>query len=240
MIVALASALGNVTGDLTVSVTLDWAVTFDGPDLESGGDEEEVQADEAFASYFTDSSSDWASGTKLTLKHREGGAPVPFPGLVPDVIYKLQTHAKLAYYKRNEEDPNSVTLVKAYITHGVRVRNYNTAPILAVFASESTARAYVRYGDDAYCLDFHQAGDFVVPPNPPWFPTGHLTALKSLGPARPTGTTAEARVARLESLLAQAMERLAVLEEEEGSSDETPEEELEREREQRRPQQGEA
>jgi hypothetical protein len=222
--------LGNVTGDLTVSVTLDWAVTFVGRDLESACDEGEVQADEAYASYFTDSSSEWAGGTKLTLKPREGGAPVPFPGLVPDLVYKLQNKAKLVFYRKDTENPNDVKIVKGYITHGVRIRNYDAAPIMAVFASEQTARAYAKYGDDAYCLDFEQAGDFVTPPNPPWFPTEQLTALKTLGPARPTtAATAEARIARLERLLAQALERLTAVEDGGSICSSTPEEEMDEE-----------
>lgn len=214
VIVALGSALGNSTGDVTVTVSLDWACNFDGPDLETAGDDGEVQADEAYSSYFTDSTGDWAAGKRLTLKHKEGGGPVPFPELAPEVVYRLQARAKLRYYYSTTDEEGKTTTHVGRITHGVRVRNYDAYPIMAVFADMDSATRYARSGDDAICLPYLAAGDFVSPPNPPWYPVQQVTALKSLGPAQPH-TDPASRVARLERLLEQALARISVLEDDE-------------------------
>lgn len=156
----LAAAIGNLTSDSSVSFSmrLHWTIEFQNPRLPEKEEMETIYAEDDYTPYFTDSISDWASGTKLTLKAKEGGSAVPFPGAQSGVVYKLDSKAKLPFMDR---------AVNRYITHGVRIPNYHSAA-LAVFNDAAKAKKFAETGDSAYCLDYVTAGGWCTPNNPAW------------------------------------------------------------------------
>jgi hypothetical protein len=156
----LMASLSTTTGTQTFQVELDWSVEFSGPDIQSTGSETEtIYADDSYTPFFTDSVNDWASGGRLTLKHKEGGGVVPFPDARPGSIYKLDSKAKLTYKISGKSDGR--------ISYGVRIANYYV-PGLAVFDTIEGAKKYASSGDSNDCLAYSSAGDWVTPENPAW------------------------------------------------------------------------
>jgi len=158
----VASRLQGLTGVTSVGmrIHLDWSVEFDSPEIPDDANVIGLYAPDDYTPYFTDSVSDWVSGTVLTLKHTQGGSVVPFAGLTTHVVYKLDPKAKLTYY----EDSTKTGQVK----YGALIWDY-TVPGLAVFSSLEDAKEYARSGDSSKCLPYKKAGPFVTPENPAWF-----------------------------------------------------------------------
>lgn len=158
----LSGALGNITGNssVTLTVRLNWAFTFFGPLLPGNKIEEAVYADSDYSGYHTTSISDWASGNRLMLKAHAGGGAVPFPTAKPQTVYKIDAQASLKYYRSdNTEDA---------IVYGVLIPNYYVKTF-AVFVSEANAKRFSETGDSSYCINYAKAGPIVSPDNPAWF-----------------------------------------------------------------------
>lgn len=158
--IVLSSGIGNlVTGSvLTFNVYLNYDIEFYNRLATPASEEVLIFPQAGYENYFTDSSSDWAAGTKLSLKQKEGGALVPWDGAVPEAIYQFKG-TSLQYY-------DAATTLKP-ITHAVRIRNRGDGA-LAVFESLVKAQAYVSTGDEVNCLTFKQAGPFVTPAGAPF------------------------------------------------------------------------
>lgn len=156
----LAAAIGNLTADSSVSFSmrLNWTIEFSNPRLPEKEEAETIYAEDDYTPYFTDSISDWAGGKKLTLKAKEGGSAVPFPGALPGAVYKLDRKAKLPYY-----EGGSVR----YVNYAVRIPNYTTTA-MAVFADLASAKKFAASGDSSNCMEYYAAGDWVKPNNPAW------------------------------------------------------------------------
>lgn len=160
--VCLSGSVGNVTGTSQVSlmIKLHWEVEFRDPsiptDKATGGS---IYADSGYENYFTDSSSDWADGKKLSLKHTQGGSMVPFTGIKPSVVYLLDPAAKLTY--------NTAKGEVRRIYYGVEISG-STNRNMAVFESLQNAKKYAQKGDNTYCIDYYSAGAVVTPSNPAW------------------------------------------------------------------------
>lgn len=173
LIALVMSALSASTGSLTFQVELNWTVEFEGPDIQLGSKAQTtIYADDGYTPYFTDSVSDWASGTRLTLKHAAGGGVVPFPKAESGVVYKLDDSASLTYYK----DTGST---KGNVKFAVRIANYYV-PGLAMFEEESQAKAYLSGFDTSKVLEYKKAGDWVTPENPAWSATSSSSAFASV------------------------------------------------------------
>jgi len=170
VIALLVSSLTSSTGSVSFQVHLDWVCEFDSPDITPVTTPPDyIQCEDGWEGYFTDSISDWASGTKLTLKFATGGKAVPFRGIKPNTIYQIDPRAKLPYYYGTNS--------KAEIKYGVQIKSYTPTPTaMAMFADLDQAKNYVTSGDTFYCLTYTKAGEAVVPKNPAWYPiwTGEL------------------------------------------------------------------
>jgi hypothetical protein len=168
--ILLSAPIANLNGEIAFSIHLRWSVLFDGPDIpeaEAGGDH--IYADSSYTPYFTDSSNDWQGGKKLSLKATEGGSLVPFAEAEPGKLYVLDKKAQLQYYESSSK--------LSWIRYGVRARDFNQYPILAVFAEEAQAKAYIQTGDVANLLDYVSAGPWVTPSNPVWVAGSKATVL---------------------------------------------------------------
>lgn len=161
IVAALSAGVGAITDDskITISFYLRWKVTFDGPHIPQVITSQSIFADEDYVGYHTTSVTNWADGTKLSLKAHAGGGLVPFPAAKPQTVYKLDDAAKLEYYV-NAKD-------KAEIEYAVLIPNY-AVKAFAVFADQKKAVAFAGSGDSSYCLTYFAAGPTVDPDNPPW------------------------------------------------------------------------
>lgn len=160
-ILVLNGAIGNLTttSGVTLNVVLKWEIEVNGIVLPpEPGSKVDIYADDGYENYFTDSSSDWAGGKKLTLKHKEGGSVVPFSSAQPETVYKI--NASVAEYYTSSS-------TKATFKYGVRIRNF-AYPALCVFADLAKALEYAKSGDEANCLDWVAAGPWILPSSPSW------------------------------------------------------------------------
>lgn len=148
----LSSGIGNLTSGSVVSfnIYIDYDIDFENrlatPDVSSSF----IYPESGYEAYFTDNGD---GVTKLSLKHAEGGALVPFPQSLPEAVYEF-VGEELLYYKSATET--------AKITHAVRIRGRSDGA-LYVFAEKAKAEAYAKSGDDVNCLAFLQAGPWVKP-----------------------------------------------------------------------------
>lgn len=165
----LSSAIGNLTSDSSISFSLrlHWTIQFSSPRLPEVAEASTIYAEDDYTPYFTDSVSDWANGSRLSLKEREGGNLVPFVGAKPGVVYRIDSKAQLIYYKADG--------TKGTIVYGVRIPNYYSAA-LAVFDDQGKATAFARNGDSGYCLPYSKAGEYVTPNNPAWTQISSLSS----------------------------------------------------------------
>lgn len=152
----LSSGIGNLTTGSVVSfnIYIDYDVDFENrlatPDTSSSY----IYPDNGYESYFTDNGDDV---TKLSLKHAEGGALVPFHQALPEAVYQFVGES-LKYCKDGETSATATGVV----SHAVRIRGRSDGS-LYVFDTEASAKAYANTGDDANCLTFVAAGPWVVP-----------------------------------------------------------------------------
>jgi len=167
LVALLMASATSAEGSITFQVELDWTVEFSSPDLPTLEVDTDIYCQAGYEGYFTDSVSDWAGGTKLTLKHKEGGSAVPFPDAEPGIVYQL--HPKATLYYTNQSGGE-----ESRIGYGVRIPNY-PIPAFAVFdrdpASDglSRATAFAHSGDSNFCTPYKAAGKASISPdNPPW------------------------------------------------------------------------
>lgn len=161
LLIACVAPLSAVSGSISLTVKLGWTVHFSGPVIPTITTEEAYYADDGWENYFTDSISDWANGKCLTLKMHQGGSAVRFSTMRVETVYRLDKSAKLNYYV----DATNTDSIK----YGVRIPNYAGGPAIAVFKDKSRATSFASSGNEAYCLPFFKAGDYVTPSNPAWF-----------------------------------------------------------------------
>lgn len=158
----LASGIGNVTGSstFTYTVRLHYTILFDTPMLPKAAEDiyETVYANSGFESYFTDSTSGWASGKILSLKHTAGGALVEFDGLTEGAIYMLDVKATLTAYTST-----GATVKVKYMT-----KIFGQDKHVIVFPGITEAKAYIHDKDVNHGLTFIKAGEVVTPSNPAW------------------------------------------------------------------------
>lgn len=162
-VILISAPVTNLTGTIQLSVHLEWKIHFDSPNLPPfvvpGNDV--VYADEAYTPYFTDSSSDWQSGKKLTFKHAAGGSIVPFPRLEVNKYYK--STVPISYVQTNGT-------VKSAILCGAMAVDYTGYPIMALFSTEADAKAYAKAPASlaSKIMNYQAAGGWVSPANQAW------------------------------------------------------------------------
>lgn len=154
IVVALAALVGGK--NLTINFKLDWTISFSSPEVPQSVESVEIYPDPAYIPIFTDSVSDWASGTKLTFKHAEGGSVVPWIGIRDDMVYSPMDGVKIPYY-----DGSTNKDCKWFAAIG---GNYPSG--LACFATEADAKEYVKKKDFAKVLTYSKAGEYVTPALP--------------------------------------------------------------------------
>lgn len=144
--------------NISVNIRLDWTVEFSSPDMPSATEDLEIYPDPDWIPIFTDSVSDWASGTKLTFKAHYGGSVVPFVGIRDNVVYKPTKGVTVPYVKADNTTANCEFFARiggALYPNG-----------LACFATEQDAKDYLKNRDTAKVIAFKSAGGFVTPQLP--------------------------------------------------------------------------
>lgn len=152
----LSSGIGNLTTGSVVSfnIYIDYDIDFENrlatPDTSSSF----IYPDPGYESYFTDNGD---GVTKLSLKHAEGGALVPFHQSIPEAVYEFVGES-LKYCKTGETSATATGIV----THAVRIRGRSDGA-LYVFENNTKASAYASTGDEDNCITYAAAGPWVSP-----------------------------------------------------------------------------
>jgi len=157
----LSSGLGNLTSNssVTFNINLKWTVRLSSRVTKPSVANEFIYAEDDYTPYFTDSSSDWASGLKLTFKHKEGGSIVPFPSANEGVVYEFKgTSCKYL---------SNAAKLEADVKYAVKIFNHPSGG-MAVFSTLEKASKYAKSGADEHCLTYFGAGPEVAPYNPAW------------------------------------------------------------------------
>lgn len=177
--VVLLACAGKVSADTTLTVKLHWSIRFEGPDLPPTLEEDVMTwPDSEYVPCFTDAVSDWASGTKLTFKHHEGGSVVPWENVHAGYIYVPTAGVNIPYYKQDGTQGKVEYLAKI-----IDSPLYSSA--LACFGSLAAAQNYVKKGLPSYALNYYKAGELVTPKVPHLKGNVASTALLVGGPSKP-------------------------------------------------------
>lgn len=173
VLAVLAAMVGGK--NITINFRLDWSIEFSSPELPHSTEELETYPDPTWIPIFTDSVSDWASGTRLTFKHSEGGSVVPFIGIRDKVVYKPAKGVVVPYVKEDGTTANC-----SFFTKMINEALYSTA--MVCFADEKSAKEYIKTGDSGKVLPYKAAGALVTPNFPTFIGTevGMDTPLLSL------------------------------------------------------------
>lgn len=155
----LNSGIGNLTEDSEISFSINSSITCAYSNRLATPDDSdtEIYPESGYSNYFTDSSSDVAEGTKLTLKTTQGGNVTPFVGAVSRAVYKFEG-TSLKYAKASETAATATGIV----THASPIQNSSTRGLF-VFENETKATAYASSGDTANCITYVAAGPWVTP-----------------------------------------------------------------------------
>lgn len=152
ILVVLAALVG--AKNLSINFKIDWTVEFDSAEIPASVTAVEIYPDPEYLPVFTDSVSDWASGEKLTFKHKEGGSVVPWLGVRSDMIYRPASGVRIPYYDKDSK----VQECKYFAAIG---GIYPSG--LACFASEDDAKAFVKNKDTSKVLTYYKAGEYTTP-----------------------------------------------------------------------------
>lgn len=152
----LSSGIGNLTAGSVVSfnIYIDYDVDFENRLATPDTSDSFIYPDSGYESYFTDNGD---GVEKLSLKHTEGGALVPFHQALPEAVYQFVGNS-LKYCKERE---TSVTAT-GIITNAVRIRGRSDGA-LYVFENSTKAKAYADSGDEDNCIKYEAAGPRVDP-----------------------------------------------------------------------------
>lgn len=152
----LSSGIGNLTEGSVVSfnIYIDYDVDFENRLTTPEASTTYIYPDAGYETYFTDNGD---GVTKLSLKHREGGALVPFHQSVPEAVYEFVGNS-LKFCKEGETSASATGLV----THAVRIRG-RADGALYCFENSTKATAYSTSGDEDNCIAFVSAGPWVDP-----------------------------------------------------------------------------
>lgn len=155
ILVALSGVVGNTNVSMTVS--LDWKIKFNGPDLPvEAEDMKIIHNEDDYPNIFTDSVSDWADGRKLTFKHSLGGTVVPWDNIDDDVVYTPVAGVKITYKNAQSQDEECKFFS--------RMRNAAQYPnALVCHSSKEEAVAYIKDGNISHVLSWKAAGEWATP-----------------------------------------------------------------------------
>nr|UXX19103.1 putative capsid protein [Ixodes scapularis associated virus 3]UXX19104.1 putative capsid protein [Ixodes scapularis associated virus 3] len=148
-----ASEIGGFTGSMGVTITLKWAVEFEGatlPAVHAAGGATTIYPDAEWAgmALFTTTDTSFSS-TLLTIKAHPGGSAVTYSGATYGVVYKIVTSGTLRYYNTSGAATD--------ITYASRARGY-ASPILVFHASYQDGVDYQKSGADNKCITYYEAG----------------------------------------------------------------------------------
>ena len=192
--VILDSPLVGVSGTIRMTLTVSWSVLFDGPQTPTS---DGLYANDAWTPYFSDSVSDWGGGKYLTLKHKEGGSVVPFPGLSLDHLYKVDGPGIPIYWSSGGSAPQ-----ESHFHFGAAIGGqYPTG--LAIFKTIEGAKTFIKDRKDlSHCTEYVKAGSLVEPVNPAWRSIEKVitTDVESMASAL---SEAHARISALEKVVGQ-------------------------------------
>lgn len=179
VVLAVAGVSGGT--EITLTVSLDWKIKFNGPTMpaEAGGDTY-IQPEAGWENVFTDSTSDWAEGKRLTFKHAEGGAVVPWEGISTGLYYEPTAGVKILYKTSSGSEAEC-----KWFSCMINEPSYNAA--LVCHASKEDAVDYQKTGNVNKVLPYYAAGSWVVPPSPVLKGTPIVGAKLDLSPGSSQG-----------------------------------------------------
>lgn len=192
VIASLISAPSGIRGSITVCLSVEWTIEWQGRKLaQSVSEGRKIQPDSGYSSLFTTSDSSYDSSV-LTFKAHAGGSMVPFSLARPGAVYTLGAGVHVPYVDEQGQSKEAAwfSLVVGYTIKG-----------LVLHSSEGDASDYQRSGDIKYCLKYKAAGGYVTPARPS-FLEKPLTVGGSLEIALPeAGSSFESRLSRIESAI---------------------------------------
>lgn len=143
----------------TITWKLHWDIEFNGPDMPIAQEELYIQPEAGWENIFTDGDSAFHDSAKLTFKHAQGGAVVPWQGVRSGVVYTITTGVKIPYY-----DANGAPRECKWFSRIITAPAFTTA--LACHASENDAKEYQSNSDVTKVLSYIKAGEWATPSLP--------------------------------------------------------------------------
>lgn len=157
IVAVAASDCGGYTGTLSMTLTLNWAVVFNGPEITlATSSPSKIHPDSGWSGLFTTSDGSWDSN-RLTFKMTHGGNMVPFSAAAPGAVYSPATGTKVLYVKEDKStgECKFFSLVVGYETPG-----------LVLHATYADAVAYQQSGDATKILPYVDSSDKTTPDVP--------------------------------------------------------------------------
>lgn len=151
-VVAVASPVAGITGQIGIAMTLKWDIEWEGPHYENNGASDSViTPDAGYQNIYTDSDGG-VDATRLTFKMHAGASYVPFTAAIVGAVYSVAGSTRVPYYDE------AGTL--KYCTWFARMLD---GAGLWCFSSQAKAQEYNRTGDITAVLPYKKAGEYTVP-----------------------------------------------------------------------------
>lgn len=170
----VGAAAGGFTGTITVNVTLEWAVEFEGAETPASVLQDTITCDAGWSNIFTTSDSSFNS-ERLTFKMHSGGDMVPFSSARSDRYYIPSGGTVVRYV-----DESKKTVACQFFA---KVVGYAT-PGLLLFSTSEDAVAYVRSGDVTKAIKYTAASAVATPAKPRFVARVLPATLESMIPLR--------------------------------------------------------
>lgn len=159
IVACIVSTLGGFEGYVSISLTLDWRVEFEGPSiaiLEGPVIDTEITPDSGWSNLFTTSDGSF-DAERLTFKMHHGGDMAPWSSARHGVVYGPSGKTVIPYVREDGTAGKCFYLAK--------ISNYSI-PGMLLFSSYEKARAYITTGDLTNAIKYTSQGDEVTPAIP--------------------------------------------------------------------------
>nr|QPZ88362.1 structural protein precursor [Soybean thrips tombus-like virus 7] len=175
LLLACTATTSGYTGSFGVTVSLDWTVRFESPDMPTADEVEEVvTADSGYFPYFVSSSSH-APFTDRALVYcsTQGGYSniSRFSTALVDTVYEPVTSTQLQYYASDKTTLKNVAAL-------VRMKEVPD-PLMWCFDSVKNAAEYIKTGSSAHILQNYKDGPWCEG-NPLWKQSASLHVIAPL------------------------------------------------------------
>lgn len=162
LVMVTGSDCGGWTGALSITISLDWMIDFNGQEIPyvSQPDSVDIHPDSGWYDIHTTSDGSWNAG-RLTFKMHAGGEMVPFSSAIAGVVYGPESGVTVPYVKEDLSVGRAsfFSLIQGYFQPG-----------LVLHATYADAIAYIQSGDPTKILPYFGGAQNVTPSVPRFKP----------------------------------------------------------------------